>query len=100
MDVVPLMVGVPARRRAALRRLACVALAFCVLFLYAAMPWWYDDLAHRRRPPPPSGAPALWIPYLSVPVGLALLCLQYIAEVYLVVSRRELPFGLAADDRL
>ena len=42
----------------------------------------------------------LWIPYLSVPVGMALLCLQYAAEVFLVVSGRELPFGLAADDRM
>jgi len=37
----------------------------------------------------------LWIPYLSVPVGLALLCLQLVADAYLVVARRADPFGIA-----
>lgn len=98
VDVVPLMVGVPVRRVLHFVG-SIVALGFCVLFLYAAIPWWYTTW-HTGETTSTIWRARLWIPYLSVPVGLALLCLQFIAEVYLVVSRRELPFGLAADDRL
>ena len=36
----------------------------------------------------------------AVPIGLALVCLQYAAEIVQVVSRREHPFGLTPEDRL
>ena len=98
VDVLPLMVGVPTRR--VLHFLgSMVALAFCILFLVAAMPWWYETWQSGQTTSTIWRA-RVWIPYLSVPVGLALLCLQYIAEVYLVMSRRELPFGLSADDHI
>lgn len=98
VDVVPLMVDVPTRR--VLHFIGClVALAFCGFFLYAAIPWWYETW-HTGQTTPSIWRARLWIPYLSVPVGLALLCLQFIAEIYLVLSQRELPFGLAADDRI
>ncbi|MBX3586760.1 MAG: TRAP transporter small permease subunit [Ramlibacter sp.] len=98
VDVVPLMVGVPTRR--ALHLVGCVvALAFCGFFLYAAVPWWYETWKSGQTTPSIWRA-RLWIPYLAVPVGLGLLCLQFVAEAYMVLSRRELPFGLAAEDRL
>ena len=37
---------------------------------------------------------ALWIPYLAVPVGMGLLCLQLLADLWLVITRRSHPFGL------
>ena len=98
VDVVPLMVDVPARRALHLAGSA-IALVFCALFLYASVPWWFEAWESGSTTPSIWRA-RLWIPYLSVPVGLALLCLQYAAEVFLVVTARELPFGLAADDRL
>jgi hypothetical protein len=33
-------------------------------------------------------------------VGLTLLCLQFVAEIWLVLTRRENPFGLAPDEKL
>ena len=82
------------------RRAACctwsaasIALVFCAFFLYAAVPWWYETFVSGQTTPSIWRA-RLWIPYLSVPVGLALLCLQFIAEIVLVATRRELPFGL------
>jgi hypothetical protein len=30
-----------------------------------------------------------------VPIGLGVLCVQYVAEIYLVLSEREEPYGLA-----
>lgn len=98
VDVVPLMVGVPARRRLHFVG-SLVALAFCAAFLYASLPWWYE-VWHTDQTTSSMWRARLWIPYLSVPVGLALLCVQYLAEVYLVASGREQPFGLAPDDRL
>lgn len=98
VDVVPLLVAVPARRVMHFAG-SVLALAFCGLFLYASIPWWYEAWQSGSTTPSIWRA-RLWIPYLAVPVGLALLCLQYAAEVFLVVSGRALPFGLAADDRL
>jgi TRAP-type C4-dicarboxylate transport system permease small subunit len=92
------MVGVPARRRLHFLG-SLLALAFCAVFLYASVPWWYEAW-HAGQTTASIWRARLWIPYLAVPAGLALLCAQYLAEVYLVASGRELPFGLAADDRL
>jgi TRAP-type C4-dicarboxylate transport system permease small subunit len=41
----------------------------------------------------------LWIPYAAMPVGLALLSLQYVAEIMKLVSGRELPFGLPPKEK-
>lgn len=98
VDVLPLMLATPARRRLHLLG-ALLALVFCGFFLYASVPWWWEAWEGGHTTPSIWRA-RLWIPYLSVPVGLGLLCLQYLAEIWLVWSRRMLPFGLAAEDRL
>ena len=98
VDVGPLLVAVPARRTLHLVG-SVVAVAFCGFFLYASIPWWYDAW-HTNQTTSSIWRARLWIPYLSVPLGLGLLLLQYAAEVFLVLSRRELPFGLAADDHM
>jgi TRAP-type C4-dicarboxylate transport system permease small subunit len=36
----------------------------------------------------------LWIPYLSMPIGLGLLVLQYAAELLSLVTGRSPPFGM------
>ena len=38
----------------------------------------------------------LWIPYGAMPVGLAILSLQYVADLYCLVAGREPPFGIKA----
>jgi TRAP-type C4-dicarboxylate transport system permease small subunit len=98
VDVVPLMARVPMRRKLHFAG-SLMALVFCGFFFFASLPWWFETW-HLNQTTPSIWRARLWIPYLSVPVGLALLCLQYLAEVYLVLSGRELPFGLAADDTL
>jgi TRAP-type C4-dicarboxylate transport system permease small subunit len=35
----------------------------------------------------------MWIPLLSMPVGIGLLVLQYVAEIAALVTGREPPFG-------
>jgi len=92
VDVLPLMSGQPARRALHLFG-SVVTLVFCAFFLWASVPWWYDAFSGNQTTSSIWRA-RLWIPYLAVPVGLGLLCLQIVAEIHLVLSRRELPFGL------
>lgn len=98
VDVLPLMVGTPARRRLHFVG-SVVALAFCLFFLWGAVPWWFEAWQTGQTTPSIWRA-RLWIPYLSVPVGLALLCLQFAAEIWLVATHRAQPFGLADEERL
>ena len=98
VDVVPLMVG-PRARRGLHFVGSLIALAFCGLFLWAAVPWWYEAYTSGETTPSIWRA-RLWIPALAIPVGLGLLCLQYLAEIWLVITQREHPFGLSPDDRL
>ncbi|HMN75586.1 MAG TPA: TRAP transporter small permease [Burkholderiaceae bacterium] len=98
VDVLPLMVGAPARRMLCLFGYA-VTLVFCLFFLYAAIPWWFDAWQTGQTTSTIWRA-RVWIPYLSVPVGLALLCLELIADAWLVATRRADPFGIAPDAKL
>lgn len=98
VDVLPLMVTQPTRRALHLVG-SVIALVFCLFFLYGAWHWWAE--AYRLNQTTSSIWRArLWIPYLAVPVGLALLCLQFVAEIWMVISRRAQPFGLSAEDKL
>jgi TRAP-type C4-dicarboxylate transport system permease small subunit len=46
---------------------------------------WVSDTMWRAR---------LWIPYSAMPIGLALLTLQYFADLYSLLAGREPPFGI------
>jgi TRAP-type C4-dicarboxylate transport system permease small subunit len=98
VDVVPLMVATPARRRLHFIGMV-IALVFCGFFLWASVPWWWDTFQSGQTTPSMWRA-RVWIPYLSVPVGLGLLCLQFVADIFMVASHRALPFNLAHDDKL
>jgi len=39
----------------------------------------------------------LWIPYSSMPIGLGLLTLQYVADIYNLATGREPPFGITKE---
>ena len=93
VDVLPLMASTPIRRGLHLVG-SLIALAFCGFFLYAAIPWWHEAFETGQTTPSIWKA-RVWIPYLSVPVGLGLLCLQFLAEIWLVITGREAPFGMA-----
>ena len=96
VDVVPLLIG-PRARRALFLIGGVLALAFCGAYFVASLPWWYD-VWETGATTPSIWRSRLWIPYLTVPVGLGLLCLQLVADLWLVVTRREQPFGLAPED--
>lgn len=96
VDVLPLLVRDRARRKLHLVG-SVVALAFCLLFLWGAIPWWYETWTTGQTTSTIWRA-RLWIAYLSVPVGLALLSLQYVAEIVAVATGSALPFGLAPEE--
>ncbi len=98
VDVVPLMLRPPARR--ALHLLgSLIALGFCLFFLYGAWYWWFE-VWRLNQTTSSIWRARLWIPYAAVPIGLALLCLQFVAEIVQVLSRREHPFGMTPEDHL
>ena len=98
VDVLPLMVRPPMRRL--LHAVGTViALVFCGFFLYAAVPWWHDTWMSGQTTSSIWSA-RVWIPYLSVPVGMSVLCLQLLADLWMVLSKRDHPFGLSPEDVL
>ena len=94
VDVLPLYLGKRARWWLAFGSIV-MSLAFCItmavltsrFWLEAWENRWVSDTMWRAR---------LWIPYSSMPIGLTILCLQYIADLYCLVSGREPPFGIKA----
>jgi TRAP-type C4-dicarboxylate transport system permease small subunit len=93
VEILPLHVGPRTRYWLALST-SLLAVAFCVVLWVACTRYWYQayslgwrsDTVWRAR---------LWIPFLSMPIGLGLLVLQYVAEVLALATGRAHPFGLA-----
>ena len=74
-----------------------MALGFCALmtvltfnfWLEAYESKWVSDTMWRAR---------LWIPYGAMPVGLGILTLQYVADLYNLVTGRVPPFGIKPEE--
>ena len=98
VDLLPLVLG--HRGRVALALLSSVmALAFCIAVLWNSVSWWEDAFVTNRLTSSIWRA-RMWIPYLSLPVGMGLLCLQYIADIWAIATGRDMPFGLKPEDGL
>ena len=92
VDVLPLHLAPRARYWLALFTSA-VALGFCVVIFVLCTRYWYQAYAETWRSNTVWRA-RLWVPYLSMPVGLGLLVLQYVADVLCVATGRAAPFGM------
>jgi TRAP-type C4-dicarboxylate transport system permease small subunit len=98
VDVVPIYLGPRGRYWLAIfANLLALGFAF-VLFVLCTRFWyqswtndWHSDTVWRAR---------LWVPYLSMPVGLGLLVLQYIADLISVVTGRTPPFQLSHEEHV
>ena len=96
VDVLPLYLGPRARFWLALASIL-MSLAFAVVmtvltFNFWREAWenkWVSDTMWRAR---------LWIPYVSMPIGLGILSLQYVAGLFNLLTGREPPFGLKLGD--
>lgn len=95
VDLLPLYLGHRTRLVLALAA-SLVSLAFCavlawtgwVLFSEAWVGNWVTDTVWELP---------LWIAYLPMPVGIGLLCLQYVADILCLLTGRDMPFGLPPD---
>lgn len=93
VDVLPLHINDKARYWLALFTML-LAIAFCVMIFILCTAYWYEAYSNGWQSNTVWRA-RLWIPYLSMPVGLGLVLLQYVAELMCLVSGRVPPFGLA-----
>ncbi|MFC3677526.1 TRAP transporter small permease [Ferrovibrio xuzhouensis] len=98
VDLLPLVLGHRGRMTLALLS-SVMALAFCFAVLWNAVPWWQEAFDTNRLTSSMWRA-RMWIPFLSVPVGMGLLCLQYVADIWAIATGREMPFGLRPEDGL
>ena len=96
VDVLPIYVGPRARFGLAFVAI-CLSLAFCLVMTWLTFRFWYEawesnwvsDTMWRAR---------LWIPYGAMPVGMGILTLQYVADLINLLSGRDPPFGITADE--
>ena len=100
VDILPLHLAPRARYWLALGT-GLLALAFCIAIFLLCTAYWYQSYSERWLSNTVWRA-RLWIPYLSMPVGLGLLILQYVADLLSLVTGRTPPFGIkdqmAAED--
>jgi TRAP-type C4-dicarboxylate transport system permease small subunit len=94
VDILPLHLGPVPRYWLALATSA-LALAFCVVMFILCAAYWYEAYSEMWRSNTVWRA-RLWIPILSMPVGLGLLILQYLADMICVATGRAPPFGITA----
>ncbi len=67
-------------------------LLFCGILAWAGWEFFYEALDKGWRTDTVWSLP-LWIPYISMPVGIGILCLQYIADILAIFTGREMPFA-------
>ena len=93
VDLLPILLGEVGRRRLAWVA-SLLGASFCMLLFYSSLHWWWEawDLGLTT---PSIWRARLWIPYLSLPVGLGLLCLQYIVDIWALAVGKSSPFAQA-----
>ncbi|HET9717965.1 MAG TPA: TRAP transporter small permease [Pseudolabrys sp.] len=92
VDILPLHAGPRFRFWLALGT-NLLALAFCLVIFVLCTAYWYEAYSNNWLSNTVWRA-RLWIPYLSMPVGLGLLLLQYVAETLALLTGRAAPFGI------
>lgn len=79
VDLLPEML--PAGPARAMKMFASVvSLLFCGAVAYSSAHYWYEAYSRGWTTESVWGIP-LWIPLLPLPVGMAMVCVQYVAEM-------------------
>ena len=96
VDLLPLLLHGTSRRALAVITLLASMLIIATMLFYGVEFWhlayergWRSDTVWGVR---------LWIPYLSIPVGLGLLLLQLLADLIGVLTGVDAAFGIADTD--
>jgi TRAP-type C4-dicarboxylate transport system permease small subunit len=91
VDLLPHYLG--ERGRYALALVASLAgLTFCLLLTWKGYVLFHEALVSGWTTDTVWALP-LWIPYLSIPLGIGLLSLQYIADILAVLGGHAMPFA-------
>jgi TRAP-type C4-dicarboxylate transport system permease small subunit len=69
------------------------SLLFCAVIAYYGFIFWLESWVDNWRAQT-VWAPPLWIPYASVPIGMGLMSLQYVADIVALALGRDMPFGM------
>lgn len=95
VDLLPLYLARNTRKALALA-VSVLALAFCLIMTWTG--WHFFEQAWNGgwRTDTVWALP-LWIPILPLPVGMAILSLQYVADIVAVATDREPPFGITTE---
>lgn len=96
VDLLPHYLGNEGRYRLALAS-ALLGLAFCAVMTVITFQFWHEAWEGNWRSES-MWRVRLWIPYASMPIGLGMLSLQYVAEIYKLVTGAEPPFGMQPKD--
>lgn len=97
VDLLPLYL--PPRARLVLAFLASgLALLFCAILTYSGAELWLDAWNGNWKTASIWALP-MWIAYAPIPVGIGLLCLQYVADILCLATGRDMPFGLDPEAR-
>ena len=97
VDLLP--VYLPHRARMVLAFLAsALALIFCAVLAFSGAELWLEAWTGGWTTDSIWALP-LWIAYAPIPVGIGLLCLQYVADILCLATGREMPFGLEPGDQ-
>ena len=92
VDLIPLSLTPRARMTLAIATLSVSILIVAIMLLYG-FEYWHFALERGWRSDTVWGV-RLWIPYLAIPVGFALLLLQLVADLVAVLTGIDKPFGL------
>ena len=74
-------------------------LAFCATLAWTGYNMFHEALVNGWTTDT-VWAPPLWIPYLSLPLGIGLLSLQYLADIVALLSGQEMPFAPPPDNSI
>ncbi len=92
VDLIPMMLPLRARMAMAIGTSA-LSIAIVAVMLWYGYDFWHVAWSRGWRSDTVWGV-RLWIPYLAIPVGFALLLLQMIADLVAVLLGIDKPFGL------
>ena len=70
-----------------------LGLLFCSILTWKGYQFFHEALVNKWTTDTIWALP-LWIPYLSIPLGIGLLSLQYIADILALISGQDMPFGI------
>jgi TRAP-type C4-dicarboxylate transport system permease small subunit len=96
VDLLPIYAG-PGFRKLLAMVAGALGLVFCLTVFVTSLEWWWEAYSLGFRTSSVWRA-RLWIAYLPVPIGSGLLVLQYLVEIWRVLTGRAPPFGIAAEE--